>query len=118
VDRSNLDAVAFLAWSLATDPDPALRNGAEAFRLASACVEATDRQEPFYLSTLAAACAENGQFMLAIRTDQEALALPLAGVQPELTASLEDDMAHYRAGQAIHASAETSGDNSGNGEQR
>jgi tetratricopeptide (TPR) repeat protein len=64
-----------VAWVLATCPEEAARNGALACRLAEQLCEATNRQEPDYLDTLAAAYAEAGRFPDADVAAKEALAL-------------------------------------------
>lgn len=64
-----------LAWLLATTPDDALRNGAEAVRLAEHACRLTGQQEPFMLGTLAAAYAEVGRFDEAVATASRAVEL-------------------------------------------
>lgn len=51
-----------LAWLLATCPDDTQRNGAEAVKLARRVAEHYEYGEPASLDTLAAACAEAGQW--------------------------------------------------------
>ena len=68
------DALNNLAWLLATSPDPKLRDGAEAVRLAErAC--ALSRPSASFLDTLAASYAEARRFPDAVATVQQALAL-------------------------------------------
>ncbi len=62
-----------LAWLLATDPDPAVRNGQEALRLAQAVVKADGGKNPATLSTLAAAYAETGDFAQAVSAMEAAI---------------------------------------------
>jgi protein O-mannosyl-transferase len=62
-----------LAWILATSPDPSVRNGTEAVRLAQRACELTHNSNPALLDTLAAAYAEAGQFDEAIATQQKVL---------------------------------------------
>jgi eukaryotic-like serine/threonine-protein kinase len=64
-----------LAWQLATDPDPKLRNGAMAVLLAEKAVSGPNQTNPIVMDTLAAAYAEAGQFTNAVRVQQEAIAL-------------------------------------------
>ena len=64
-----------LALLLATDPDLALRNPAEAVQLAEAAVAAFGRRDPGSLDTLAAAYAAAGRRREALATAHEALAL-------------------------------------------
>ena len=64
-----------LAWDLATNPDPKLRDGQRAVELAENAVAAENRKNPQILDTLAAAYAEVGKFTNAVRVEQEAMAL-------------------------------------------
>src|SRR5439155_21631783 len=57
-----LEALNNLAWTLAANPDPQFRNGAEAIQLATRACELTRYEHPLPLATLAAAYAEAGQF--------------------------------------------------------
>jgi tetratricopeptide (TPR) repeat protein len=73
-----------LAWVLATHPEPRLRNGPEAVRLAKRACELSGRTNLWFLQTLAAAYAETGQFTNAIAAAGEALQLARAAQQPQL----------------------------------
>ena len=64
-----------LAWVLTRCPDRKLRNSAKAVELAQRAVELSDRQEPAYLGTLAAAYAEVGRLSEAMQIAEEAIAL-------------------------------------------
>jgi Zn-dependent protease len=61
-----------LAWVLATCPVDELRNGQEAVDLATWACEATQWQSPSCLGTLAAACAEVGDFTQALNLQKRA----------------------------------------------
>jgi hypothetical protein len=102
VEPYNLGAMDCLAWTYATDPDPRLRNGERALRLASACVKDTERLEPDFLMTLSAAYAECGQFQLAVQTAEEALQCPGVGAVPEFVAKARECIELYRRSKAIH----------------
>jgi serine/threonine protein kinase len=67
------------AWLLATCPDSKVRDGQRALGLAKQAVAATNRKNGVYLDTLAAACAETGQFAEAVRIQKEAMILLRAG---------------------------------------
>ncbi|HZL43353.1 MAG TPA: tetratricopeptide repeat protein [Verrucomicrobiae bacterium] len=64
-----------LAWILATSPDPRLRDGPEALRLARQACDATGHGQAGLLITLAAAYAETGQFDTARDVISQAQAL-------------------------------------------
>jgi TPR repeat protein len=64
-----------LAWSLATGPDPNLRDGTNAVAFAEKSVRATHRKNVSYLDTLGASYAEIGQFAKAVSTQKEAIDL-------------------------------------------
>jgi tetratricopeptide (TPR) repeat protein len=90
-----------LAWILATHPDPALRNGAEAVRLAERACELTARKEARFLGTLDAAYAEAGSFAEACRTAEQARQLALASNANDLAGAAERRLELYRAGKAF-----------------
>lgn len=69
------DALNNLAWLLATDPDPGVRNGREAVILAERASRLTAYRNPPALDTLAAAYAEQGRFDEAVTTLRQAIAL-------------------------------------------
>lgn len=62
-----------LAWLRATHPDAALRDGAEAVRLATEAAQNTNWRDPAVLDTLGAALAESGRYDDAITTATFAL---------------------------------------------
>jgi tetratricopeptide (TPR) repeat protein len=64
-----------LAWLLATDPDPNVRDGGEAVKLAQRASDATRPAKHEYLDTLAAAFAEAGKFQAAVDAESRALLL-------------------------------------------
>jgi tetratricopeptide (TPR) repeat protein len=65
-----------LAWLLATCPVDAHRNGQEAVEHATSACNATNWCNPSNLGTLAAACAEIGDFGQAVRWQERALSDP------------------------------------------
>jgi hypothetical protein len=63
------------AWALATNPEPANRNGKLAVKLAEDACRRTGDQETVMVGTLAAAYAEAGRFNDAILTAEQACQL-------------------------------------------
>ncbi len=61
------------AWILATCPDAKVRNGELAVISATRACEVTGSKDPRCLATLAAACAEAGEFDSAVNWQQKAL---------------------------------------------
>lgn len=91
-----------LAWLLATHPDPAFRNGAEAVRLAEWACTLTHQRQAFLLGTLAAAYAEATRFPEAIGAAQKAVELASTAGQKEIAASNAKLLELYRVGQGYH----------------
>jgi tetratricopeptide (TPR) repeat protein len=92
--RASPAAADALAWMLATAADDALRNGQEALRWARSCVKATGGRHAPYLSTLAAAYAEVGDFTEAIRWQQKAI----QAAPPSLAATYRERLETLRDG--------------------
>jgi len=101
VSPGNAELANRLAWYLATLPDTQLRDGAEAVRLAELACQQTDFQHPSYLSTLAAAYAEAGDFEQAMRTAEQAMELASATGLEQLAAANRERVKQFRAGQAV-----------------
>ena len=64
-----------LAWIWATAPDPDVRNGTRAKECATRACELTEWQEAGFLDTLAAACAELGDYDDAVKWMEKAIGL-------------------------------------------
>ena len=75
VETGDADACNAYAWFLATCDNSSVRNGQIAITFAEKAVAATGRTNAVYLDTLAAACAENGQFEKAVGVQKESIAL-------------------------------------------
>jgi tetratricopeptide (TPR) repeat protein len=88
-----------LAWIRATHPDAGLRNGPEALRLARAVCRSSGEKEAPPLDTLAAACAEVGDFPEALRAAAKALDLARARGQARMASEIEKRIVLYQAGQ-------------------
>ena len=91
-----------LAVLLATAPDDAVRDGAEAVRLAERANALTEQQNPVMLTTLAAAYAEAGRFEDAIRTAEQATKLALAAGIEVLANRNRQLLEYYRRGEPYH----------------
>ena len=87
-----------LAMLRASCPQPEYRNGREAVQLAEAACRLSGRRNPSFLGTLAAACAEAGQFDAAVKTIQEALAVSKASGANELVPIQTQMLQQFRAG--------------------
>ena len=83
-----------LAWLLATSPNAKLRDGKRSLELAKRACEVTEYKEAHILSTLAAACAETGDFPEAIRWSTQAVAVGNSEVDEQLAKELKS----YEAG--------------------
>ena len=94
-----------LAWNLATVPDPYVRDGAEAVRLARAALAATGGRNPAYVDTLAAALAESGDFGAAVATQRRAISL--ADADEVRTQGYSERLRLYQAGQPYRLEAPT-----------
>jgi tetratricopeptide (TPR) repeat protein len=85
-----------LAWILATDPDPAVRNGAEAVERAERICQQTSYRDATALDTLAAAYAEVGRFADAVRTAEDARRIAAAAGNHELADGIAARRDAYR----------------------
>ena len=92
-------AAIFLAQILASHHDPALRDGAEAVRIARQVCETSRFEHIPALDALGAAYAESGDFDKAIESVQRAIALAQSKDQQRLASSLSDRLRLYEQGQ-------------------
>lgn len=86
-----------LAWALATTYDASLRDGARAMALATQANQASGGGDPEILHTLAAACAEAGNYDQAAITARRALDLAVAQKNGALAAALQKEIQLYQA---------------------
>jgi tetratricopeptide (TPR) repeat protein len=100
-DPDNVRVLNNLSWLLSTAPEPALRSGAEAVRLASHGVELTHGQDPMLLGTLAAAYAEAGDFDKAVATERQAVDTAGSLGNSQLVALLNSRLVLLRQQKAI-----------------
>jgi Tfp pilus assembly protein PilF len=99
-----------LAWLLASCPDPLVRNGPEAVRLATRACELTGYAKPLLIGTLAAAQAEVGDFPAAIATAERAAALATDLHLEEIAAKNRELIQLYREGKPYHEQRDTTTD--------
>ena len=90
-----------LATFLATDRDPAVRNGAKALRHAEILCRNTNNTNPSFLLTLAAAQAELGQFDEAHKTAEKARQIASQAGVNELAQMAETFIGRFREKQPI-----------------
>jgi tetratricopeptide (TPR) repeat protein len=95
-DPNYAQALNDLAWILATDDNPAIRNVPEAIRLARCACELTGNKNSWLLDTLGVAQSEAGQFSEAIRITEEAAALAAAAGDERTEAGLRRRLDFYR----------------------
>ncbi len=114
--RSQPDDIVLLnetAWTLATNPNASIRDGAEAVELAQRAAQLSKGQEPAVLGTLAAAYAEAGRFPEAVKTAEQALALASSQNSAALADSLRARIKLYQAGSPYRDAQQPSASQSG-----
>ncbi len=99
---NEVEALSNLAWLLATCPDPAVRNGAEAVRVAERACRLTGYKEARTLGALAAAYAEAGRFDDAVSASQKAIELASADGNTRLAMIGRQLLVLFRAGKPYH----------------
>lgn len=94
-----------LAWLQATSPTAGIRNGNEAVAMATKACESTDWQNHKYIDTLAAACAEVGDWSSAIKWEVQAVNLLPAGDRTRLLPVYEARLKFYESSEPYHGQA-------------
>jgi tetratricopeptide (TPR) repeat protein len=90
IDDSSFAVNRNFAFLRAACPDPAFRDGGKAMEMAKKACEATSYRDSWSLSSLAAACAETGDWDAAVKWENEAIALDkLKRNEPEHKRRLE-----------------------------
>ena len=95
------EALNNLAWLLAANPDPQVRNGHEAVNLAERACKLTEYKQPIMIGTLAAAYAEAGRFPEAVITAEKAETLAKQSNQMEVAARNRSLLELYRSRQHV-----------------
>ncbi len=90
-----------LAWLLATQRGAELRNGPEAVRYAERANALTSGTNLWYLHTLAAAQAENGNYKSAVAAAEKALQFATVSGRTNLIQSARVRLNLYRSGQPL-----------------
>ncbi|HSU56031.1 MAG TPA: tetratricopeptide repeat protein [Candidatus Dormibacteraeota bacterium] len=96
-----------LAWALATNPDPDLRNGPEAVILAERACKLSDFEIGQFVGTLAAAYAQAGRFEDAIKTGEKAKALAAKAGETDLVKRNQELLQLYGAHKPFHEQPST-----------
>jgi tetratricopeptide (TPR) repeat protein len=91
------------AWLLATSSSAPDRNGVFARYLAEQACQATNERNPDYLDTLAASCAEAGDFNAAVSTGKKAVVLLAGSSEQDRAAGVQKRLHLYEKGIAFHA---------------
>jgi protein O-mannosyl-transferase len=102
IDPADMEIQNNLAWLLATCAQASLRNGDKAVQLARRANELAGGTNPVVLGTLAAACAEAGQFGDAVQSAQKAIALARSAKRQDLAGKLNGELQLYEAGHPFH----------------
>lgn len=91
------NGLARIAWLLATLPDESVRNGGKALQLAAQANKLSGGENPMMVATLAAACAEVGNFSDAITIAQRALQLAQSQSNSVFADEIQTHLKFYRA---------------------
>ena len=104
IDPDNLQVLVYLAQVLASDENPEIRDGHQAFELASRANDLAGGTGAAMLDALGMACAELGHFDDAQRAAQEALRLTQAGGMTNDAAEVQQRLQLYEDRQPFRQS--------------
>ena len=93
---NSVEANNSLAWILATNPDPNMRDAKQAIELAERAAAISNHQDAIVLNTLAAAYAAAGRFDKAAATAQQALELARTDRNDSLVNQILERLERYR----------------------
>jgi protein O-mannosyl-transferase len=96
VQPDHVAALNDLAWILATERAPGVRDVSEAIRLARHACEVSTRTNAACLDTLGTAFSEAGRYAAAIQVTQEAANIAAAAGQEELARQIQSHLQFYR----------------------
>jgi len=96
LNPEDVGALNYIAWILAADDNPAIRNPQQAILLAKKACELSGNKEPELLSTLAAAYATAGRFDDAVETIEKALQIAQSYEREDLTEQLQEQLKDYK----------------------
>jgi Flp pilus assembly protein TadD len=102
LDPRLADLANTLAWILATNGDPMIRNGKEAVLYAEMACKDTGYKEAAILDTLAAAYAEAGRFSEAASTAQKAIEKAEKSQDKSVVEEMKKRLQLYQDGKAYH----------------
>jgi tetratricopeptide (TPR) repeat protein len=106
-DTNHVAIINNLAWFFATYPDPRLRNGKYAVRLATRACQMTGSQTTIYVGTLGAAYAEDSRFDEALSSAQLASSLASAAGDTNLLKKEQALVELFRSRQPYHEAVQT-----------
>ncbi len=97
LDPLNPEALNEMAWNLAACDWPGCRDGKKAVEYASAACGLTKYEDHAYLNTLAAAHGENGEWLEAVKWQEQAIALLKEKDDQKILSQYKASLARYRA---------------------
>ncbi|HPA77395.1 MAG TPA: PilT/PilU family type 4a pilus ATPase [Kiritimatiellia bacterium] len=98
---SDVEALNTMAWVMSTCVDSHIRDGAQALKIAKQAFKLSKGRDVRVMQTLAAACAENGNFKEAIGVAQSAAKQAAKEGQSELAGEIQKNITLYEAGRPL-----------------